>query len=547
MATKPTLIDKETVIDRALLQPLLNTVYDGLCAGTTPEAIRECLGLDEIDNAWPINAKDFGAKGDGDTDDTAALQAAITYAKNRMLLIPQGEYIISKPLQYVDGQGPTIIIGEGKNHTGTRIVATGSWAAQTYMLALNGASRRSLRDLDFDGNGVAPRILQTGASSSGLFDNSSYHNLRIRGYTELGWLANDSDDCEMIRVSIARGASDGLVGYQAVAAGGPLSFTETWCDQKTKFKIAAQNISFVNSSIMGGITLIAGSSSMLHFSGGQLGATADGAGACIKIEARCDGILLSGAKVFSDDGLPVIDSSVDATAAFGLVTITGCQMHSGNINTGTDVMPVLGANVINDAVPPSVVQRQVTLIGNWCRNVDMTGTSRYPTLSIGNAMTGGSYVMADVNLYDQGANLSLQPGLQFRTREDDAVREFSFASSQGLISANEAASLVGGTRLLHIGIDPLVSEEAAVGTGNGNVFFVKARSSAGLAIPIQNYVGSSGTALLHSTLRVNGDLRLEVDGAGLAIRSPNGDLWKMTVADNAGPKGTTQSAVWVKV
>jgi parallel beta-helix repeat protein len=46
MATKPTLIDKETVIDRALLQPLLNTVYDGLCAGTSPEAIRTCLGLE---------------------------------------------------------------------------------------------------------------------------------------------------------------------------------------------------------------------------------------------------------------------------------------------------------------------------------------------------------------------------------------------------------------------------------------------------------------------------------------------------------------------
>jgi hypothetical protein len=46
MATKPTLIDKETVIDRALLQPLLNTVYDGLCAGTTPKAIRACLGLE---------------------------------------------------------------------------------------------------------------------------------------------------------------------------------------------------------------------------------------------------------------------------------------------------------------------------------------------------------------------------------------------------------------------------------------------------------------------------------------------------------------------
>jgi hypothetical protein len=46
MATKPTLKDQSTVIDKALMQPLFDTVYDGLCAGTTPEAIRTCLGLE---------------------------------------------------------------------------------------------------------------------------------------------------------------------------------------------------------------------------------------------------------------------------------------------------------------------------------------------------------------------------------------------------------------------------------------------------------------------------------------------------------------------
>jgi hypothetical protein len=52
MATKPTLKDNDTVIDKALMQPLFDTVYDGLCAGTTPEAIRACLGLEgELEGA----------------------------------------------------------------------------------------------------------------------------------------------------------------------------------------------------------------------------------------------------------------------------------------------------------------------------------------------------------------------------------------------------------------------------------------------------------------------------------------------------------------
>ena len=46
MATKPTLKDQDTLIDKALMQPLFDTVYDGLCAGTTPAEIRTCLGLD---------------------------------------------------------------------------------------------------------------------------------------------------------------------------------------------------------------------------------------------------------------------------------------------------------------------------------------------------------------------------------------------------------------------------------------------------------------------------------------------------------------------
>ena len=43
-----------------------------------------------------LNARSFGAMGDGATDDTAALQAAIDEAQNsrRRLLVPAGRYLI---------------------------------------------------------------------------------------------------------------------------------------------------------------------------------------------------------------------------------------------------------------------------------------------------------------------------------------------------------------------------------------------------------------------------------------------------------------------
>src|SRR4051812_41689291 len=44
------------------------------------------------------NVRDFGAKGDGTTDDTQAFLAAIASMTNGALLIPAGRYPIRKPL-----------------------------------------------------------------------------------------------------------------------------------------------------------------------------------------------------------------------------------------------------------------------------------------------------------------------------------------------------------------------------------------------------------------------------------------------------------------
>ena len=55
-----------------------------------------------------ISAKDFGAVGDGVTDDTKAIQAWAEQKEKRVL--DSGIYLVSKPIEFTPGGG---VVGEG--------------------------------------------------------------------------------------------------------------------------------------------------------------------------------------------------------------------------------------------------------------------------------------------------------------------------------------------------------------------------------------------------------------------------------------------------
>lgn len=74
------------------------------------------LGAAATTVAAPLNVKDFGAKGDAVTDDTAAFQAALDAAcapGGGELLIPAGEYLISRTLRLQ--RTALILRGEGSS------------------------------------------------------------------------------------------------------------------------------------------------------------------------------------------------------------------------------------------------------------------------------------------------------------------------------------------------------------------------------------------------------------------------------------------------
>jgi hypothetical protein len=106
-----------------------------------------------------VNAASFGARGDGITDDTAALQAAIDaaiYTEKRALHIPGGRYRISAPLHVGYGTSYTslLIFGDGRRYrgeegfSGTAIIAS---HVDAPAIVFQGVRNSVLRDLSIVG------------------------------------------------------------------------------------------------------------------------------------------------------------------------------------------------------------------------------------------------------------------------------------------------------------------------------------------------------------------------------------------------------------
>jgi Pectate lyase superfamily protein len=157
--------------------------------------------------SW-LNVKTvFGAKGDGVTDDTAALQAALNSIANShyVLWIPSGNYLISKPLTITSVSNVTIL-GEDPRTT------TISWggAQGGTMLTLDGCNGINIGRLTLDGQSTSGvDLLITWNSTAYYPTRNLIHDSRIIN-TETGLLGGFVGETEIERVHFDRDTQAGV-------------------------------------------------------------------------------------------------------------------------------------------------------------------------------------------------------------------------------------------------------------------------------------------------------------------------------------------------
>lgn len=160
-----------------------------------------------------VSVKDFGAVGDGVTDDAAAIRAALAAASGKTVRFPQGVYLLGSSLGIIDQE--TRLEGAGRRNT-------------ILLRNYNGGYLATLRDgselagLCFDGNGSFGDY--TGGRTGGLIDipvshgNQSIHDCRLI----------NADGGTPLHISCT-GASDAQVGGSRL----DVRNLETWRSDST--------------------------------------------------------------------------------------------------------------------------------------------------------------------------------------------------------------------------------------------------------------------------------------------------------------------------
>lgn len=218
-----------------------------------------------------VSVKDFGAKGDGSTDDTAAFQAAINYCQSNLktLYIPGNNssqyYKLTSTLNVT---APLKIQGDGSSQV--TLITSGLSVGQ-FALNIDGTAYGTFGNAEFAGFAIragAGDCIQVKNASSSIFRDIALSNCR-NGMVITGTRCF-SNHFERVVATAAGGAITGLnVLYQSFNGGGQ----HTWlaCSLGGPTGLSLDSASFINNLDLIGTNFESNSANCMTLSGTVLG------------------------------------------------------------------------------------------------------------------------------------------------------------------------------------------------------------------------------------------------------------------------------------
>ncbi|MGH8935438.1 MAG: glycosyl hydrolase family 28-related protein [Acidimicrobiia bacterium] len=217
-------------------------------------------------DAGLVNVRDYGAKGDGRTDDTQAIRRTIqdNVGKQRILFFPAGTYLVSDSLQWRDAQGKWLayltLQGEGQAHTTIKL-ADGAPGfddreqPRAVVVTGSGLSRGapSAGGKDYEGLGEGNEAFR-----NYVFDLTIDTGRRNPGAVGIDFLANNNGG--IVDVTIRSGDGVGAVGLSMTRKWpGPALFKNLWIEgfdygiatRWTEFGLTFENLVLIDQRVAG--------------------------------------------------------------------------------------------------------------------------------------------------------------------------------------------------------------------------------------------------------------------------------------------------------
>jgi len=165
------------VVDFCTATPINTNAIDAQQVSYNPPFTGAVVTNVEDKLAQYVSVTDFGAVGDGVTDDSAAFQAAVDYVVSLSpvspsIFIPSGDYVIGTTIN----AGGAEFFGEGFNTTGTRIFPTASLNAPMFDV-VGGARFLNMTILGSNnGANTNESCVRITSSNNAYFDNVTFFN-----------------------------------------------------------------------------------------------------------------------------------------------------------------------------------------------------------------------------------------------------------------------------------------------------------------------------------------------------------------------------------